>query len=270
MKETSDAVIKNNYRMLISYDGTDYCGWQKQGEHAFGPDKPSLQETLEIALQKILNEPIDLCASGRTDAGVHAIAQQANFFCERPLPKDLCWALKAKLPASIAAKKVWLAPQEFHSTLSARAKTYRYWVWNDQRATALLARYSWWVRNPLDIEKLNHMSQFLLGRQDFASFRSMGTPVKHTIREIYRAQWTWKNRNLLQFEITGNGFMKQMVRNIVGTLVEADLKGQESSRIREILAKKDRKAAGATAPPQGLFLKKVYYPKDLDNRCRQL
>lgn len=257
-------------KLPLSYAGTDYCGWQKQKDHAFGPELPSLQETIELALQKIFQHPIDLSASGRTDAGVHAMAQVAHFDTDKPMPKDLCWAMKSILPESIVVKKAWLAPDEFHSTISAEKKTYRYWIWNSPRATALLARNTWWIRQPLDLDFLNQASKYLQLNQDFASFRSMGTPVKHTIREVYSAKWTQLKPGLVQFEVTGNGFMKQMVRNIVGTLVDMAIKELPAHKMQEILAAKDRKKAGVTAPPQGLYLYKVYYPKNLDKRCRQI
>lgn len=258
------------YRMLISYDGTDYCGWQKQKDHKHGPDLPSIQQTLEIALGNILNHPVDISASGRTDAGVHAVGQVVHFETERKMPQDLCWALKSKLPNSISAKQVWLAPDDFHATISAVNKTYRYWIWNHPRAPALLARYSWWIRNPLSLDFLNQVSQQLIGTQDFASFRSVGTPTKTTFRRIDRAEWVQKRPGLLQFSITGGGFMKQMVRNIVGTSVDLELKGKEAKMMSDIIALKDRTKAGPAAPPQGLFLLKVRYPKALDNKCRQL
>ncbi|GIL16671.1 MAG: tRNA pseudouridine synthase A [Oligoflexia bacterium] len=257
-------------KLLVSYDGTDFCGWQKQKDHAFAPELPSVQETIEKGLEKIFRHPIDLCASGRTDAGVHAIGQVCHFETDRPLPKDLCWALKPQLPDSIAPKAAWIAPDEFHATLSAVKKTYRYWIWNHPRSSALLTRYSWWIRNPLDLDFMNQASQYLIKHQDFESFRSVGTPVKHTFREIYGAQWAYKKPNLIEFRVTGNGFMKQMVRNIVGTIVDLNQKNQQVTRMQEILDAKDRRKAGPTAPPQGLFLSKVYYPKDLDNKCRQI
>lgn len=265
-----DIPAKKKIRLLLSYEGTDFCGWQKQKDHAYGPELPSLQETVEKALEKIFQHPIDLCASGRTDAGVHAVGQVAHFLTERPIPKDLCWALKSFLPTSIAAKGVWEAPRDFHATLSAEKKTYRYWIWNNPRATALLARYSWWIRKPLDLDFLQSTCGYLLKKQDFASFRSMGTPVQHTIREIFAADWKQIKPGLIQFEVTGSGFMKQMVRNIVGTQVDLFLKNRPAEAMSQILAEKDRKKAGPTAPPQGLFLYKVYYPKELDKRCRRI
>lgn len=261
---------KKKIKLLISYDGTDYCGWQKQKDHEFAPDKPSLQETIEKALEKIFQQSISLCASGRTDAGVHAAAQVAHFEVEKPIPKDLCWALKGTLPSSISAKAAWIAPEEFHSTLSAEKKTYRFLIWNHSRPTALMARYTWWIRFPLDLGFMNECSKYLISKQDFASFQSVGTPVQHTVREIFKAEWSLKKPNLIQFEVTGSGFLKQMVRNIVGTIVDLNIKNQAPEQILSILQAMDRKKAGPAAPPQGLFLTKVYYPKDLDNRCRQI
>ncbi len=258
-------------RLLVSYDGTDYCGWQKQKEHKHASPKPSLQETIEKSLTRLMNEPIHLFASGRTDSGVHAQGQVAHFETTRAdLPKDLCWALKSQLPSSITIKDAWFAPPEFHATLSATHKTYRYWVWNAPRASALMARYSSWVRLPLDLDYLNAQALLLQKEQDFKSFQSVGTPVTHTVREIYRAQWHRCNPNLVEFRVAGSGFLKQMVRNIVGTQLDLCMKGLPIDKMSEILALKDRTKAGPTAPAQGLFLSKVYYPQSLDNKCRRI
>ncbi|MBX3018257.1 MAG: tRNA pseudouridine(38-40) synthase TruA [Bdellovibrionaceae bacterium] len=258
------------YRMLISYDGTDFCGWQRQGEHKNSPKLPSIQETLEKAVGQILNHPLDISASGRTDAGVHAVGQVIHFETERKIPQDLCWALRSKLPPSISPKALWLAPDEFHATLSAVNKTYRYWIYNQPRASALFHRYSWWIRTPLDLSRMNRSAEQLLGTQDFASFRNVGTPTKTTIRRIDRAVWTETKPGILKFEVTGSGFMKQMVRNLVGTMTELEIRGKNPEKMSEIIALKDRSEAGPAAPAQGLFLMKVRYPKALDNKCRQL
>lgn len=257
----------NRIRLLLSYDGTDYCGWQKQKVHDFGPKLPSLQATIEQALERIFNHPVDLCASGRTDAGVHAFGQVAHFDTKRQIPRDICWALKAHLPPSIAVRAAWLAPQDFHSTLSAHWKTYRYFIWNHDRPTAILNRYTWWVRQPLDIEGLQRLTTPLIGRKDFASFQSKGTPVQHTVRTIYRAQWKQINSKLIMFEVTGSGFLKQMVRNIVGTVIDDYLKRRPPEKMIKVLASCDRTQAGPTCPPQGLFLYRVGYPKELDRLC---
>ena len=198
------------------------------------------------------------------------MAQIGDFATTRPLPKDLCWALRSLLPSSIVVRSAWIAPDEFHSTLSATHKTYRYWVWNQPRPSALLARYAHWVRQPLDLDYLNKQARFLVKNQDFKSFQSVGTPVLTTVREVFDARWARRKSGVVEFQITGSGFLKQMVRNIVGTQLDLFMKGQPIEKMDEILKALDRTKAGTTAPPQGLFLKKVYYPQELDIRCRQI
>lgn len=254
--------FKTKYKMIVSYDGTDFCGWQRQKPHKHAGHLPSIQETIEQALGKILNHPVDVSASGRTDAGVHALNQVCHFETERTLPKDLCWALKSQLPETISAKSVVEVSPDFHATLSAVRKTYRYWIWNHPRAPALLNRFTWWLRHPLDLEKLNELSQPLLGEKDFASFRTMGTELKTTVRRIERVEWVLRRPGLLEFRITGNGFMKQMVRNIVGTIVGLEKAGETPEKMNEIIGLCDRRRAGTTAPAQGLFLYNVEYPKE--------
>jgi tRNA pseudouridine38-40 synthase len=261
---------KTRYKLIVSYDGTDFCGWQKQKAHKHASLKPSIQETLEDCLTKIFNEKIDVSASGRTDAGVHALAQVAHFESSNRAPQDLCWATRSGLPNSVVVKKAWIAPADFHSTLSATHKTYRYWIWNSERPTALLNRYSDWLRGPLDLEHLNKQAQFLIAKQDYKSFQSVGTEVVSTVREIYQAGWRRRNKDLVEFTITGSGFLKQMVRNIVGTQLWLLKNAQAPEMLQEIIDSKDRKKAGPAAPPQGLFLAKVYYPAELDKRCRQI
>lgn len=257
-------------RFTVAYDGTGLCGWQKQKQK----DQISVAHLIEIALEKVFNEKIVLFASGRTDAGVHALNQVCHFSTHRkidPAKKwDLCWALNSHLPPSIVVKKAWLAPEDFHATLSATHKTYRYLIINQGRPSAHLARYADWIRKPIDIEHLRQSSKLVLGNQDFKSFQSVGTPIIDTVREIYQAEWKWRKENLLQFTITGNGFLKQMVRNIVGTSLMLEKKGQNPNKMKEIIELKDRRAAGPPAPAQGLYLMRVYYPQDLDNRCIEL
>ena len=257
-------------RFTVAYDGTGFCGWQKQKPE----DQVSVAQVVEEALCKIFNEKIVLFASGRTDAGVHALNQVCHFSTSRkidPAKKwDFCWALNSQLPPSIVVKKAWIAPEEFHATLSATHKTYRYLLLNRPRQSAHLARYAAWERLPIDIEHLKASSKFLLGNQDFKSFQSVGTPVKDTIREIYQADWEWRRPGVLQFTVTGSGFLKQMVRNIVGTSLMIEKKQLSPEYMKEIIAAQDRKKAGPPAPAQGLYLMKVYYPKNLDNGCLEL
>lgn len=270
MSTSANLGTSRKIKLLVSYDGTDFCGWQKQKDHAWASDLPSIQESMELGLAKIFNHPVSVSASGRTDAGVHAIGQVCDFETDREkLPQDLRWALKAHLPPSIVIKKVWQAPLEFHSTLSAEGKTYRYWLWNNACGSALLHRYTWWIRKRLDLEKLNREAACLIGTHDFKSFQSAGTLVKTTVRRIERIQFRAKNKNLVEFSITGNGFLKQMVRNIVGTLIDSEIR-EQSLPLHEILAAKNRQVAGQTAPPQGLYLERVKYPDFLDKLCKPL
>jgi tRNA pseudouridine38-40 synthase len=257
-------------KFTVAYDGTDFCGWQRQ-KH---PGKPSVCQTIQTGLEKIFNQKISLFASGRTDAGVHALNQVCHFDTtrdeERIKGMDLSRAMKTQLPSSIVVKKAWIAPMEFHSTLSPDKKTYRYLIYNAQQQSAFLSRYADWIRKPLDLDYLNASSKFLLGNQDFKSFQSVGSDVAHTERSIYQAEWSWRRQNIAQFTITGSGFLKQMVRNIVGTQLLLEKKGLPAEKLHEIIKAQSRNAAGPPAPPQGLFLMRVYYPLDLDNKCREL
>lgn len=263
-------------RMTVSYDGTDFCGWQSQGEdrESRAGEKPSIGLTLQTALEQTFKQKITLFASGRTDAGVHALNQVCHFDVNLTADKlkgwDLTRALRSRLPYSIVVKKSWIAPDDFHSTLSPDKKTYRYLVLNSEVPSAILRRNTYLMRQKLDLNFLNECSSFLIGEYDFKSFQSVGSEVSHTVRTIYSAQWSWLRPNVAQFVITGSGFLKQMVRNIVGTELLLHRKGKKASDMREILMAHDRKRAGPPAEPQGLYLMRVYYPQDLDNRCTEL
>ena len=257
-------------KFTVAYDGTDFCGWQRQN-HA---QKPSVCQTIQEGLDKVFKHPVALFASGRTDAGVHALNQVCHFdtnWSEETLQYfNLSRALKKYLPSTIVIKKVWIAPDDFHSTLSPDKKTYRYLILNHEKPSVFLGRYADWVRHPLKLDYLNQTSNFLLGTHDFKSFQSVGSDVSHTVREIEKAEWSWRRPNIAQFTITGSGFLKQMVRNIVGTQLLLERKGLSANKMKEIIAGQDRKLAGPPAAAQGLFLLRVYYPLDLDNKCREL
>ncbi len=256
-------------KFTVAYDGTDFCGWQRQNG-----GKPSVCQTIQEGLSKIFDEKIALFASGRTDAGVHALNQVCHFDTSRPVERlrgfDLNRAMQAQLPTSIVIKKAWLAPDDFHSTLSPERKTYRYLIHNAKQQSVFLNRYTHWIRKPLDLDFLNKCSDFLIGNQDFKSFQSVGSDVAHTVRTIEKAHWQWRRENIAQFTVTGSGFLKQMVRNIVGTQLHLEKKGLSELKMKEIIEAKERRAAGPPAPPQGLFLMRVYYPLDLDNKCLEL
>lgn len=257
-------------KFTVSYDGTDFCGWQRQSRE----QKPSVCQTIQEALEKVFGHSIELYASGRTDAGVHALNQVCHFTTTREFPEgktwDLSWAIKPLLPSTIVVKKAWIVPDEFHSTISAEKKTYRYLVYNSLRPSVFLRRYTEWVRHPIDLDHLRTSSKYLIGQHDFKSFQSVGSEVTHTVREILQADWSWKRPGVAQFTVTGTGFLKQMVRNIVGTQLFLERKGLPPEELKRIIAAKDRKLASAPASASGLFLLRVYYPQDLDNRCREL
>lgn len=257
-------------RMEVAYKGTDFCGWQIQKHGAL----KSVCQTLVEALEKVLQQKIELYASGRTDAGVHALAQQCHFTVDKDenffKTCDLPWALKSLLPPTISIRKVWVAPSDFHSTLSADAKTYKYFIYMHPRMNPFLKPHSHWVRFPLNLDQLNRYAEQIVGEHDYKSFQSAGTPVHHTVRTIFKAQWTQKSPRVLQFSVTGSGFLKQMVRNLVGTMLMLEKQRAHPQEMKAILHALDRKKAGPPAPPEGLFLWKVYYPRELDNKCREL
>lgn len=261
-------------RFTVSYDGTDYCGWQRQTATHENNTKPSLCQTISTALESVFRHPINLNASGRTDAGVHALNQVCHFdttWSEEKLKLfNLSRAVEHKLPDSIVIKKAWLAPADFHATISADKKTYRYLVLNTPIRSAINARYMGWMRKPMDLDYLNACCEPIMGEHDFKSFQSVGTDVAHTVRTIYSAKWEWRAPHVAQFTITGSGFLKQMVRNIVGTQLLAFRKDWKPETMQEILMAQDRRKAGPPAEARGLYLMRVYYPQDLDNRCRQL
>lgn len=268
--------VKTKIKFTVAYDGTDFCGWQNQSELRENnrTEKPSVSRTITKALEQTFKQDIKLFASGRTDAGVHALNQVCHFEVNLPEEKlkgwDLSRALKSKLPSTIMVKKAWIAPPEFHATISADRKTYRYLVYNSEYPSPFLGRNAGWMRQKLDLDFLNECSKHLLGEHDFKSFQSVGTEVAHTVRTIHFAQWRWRNPNVAEFLINGSGFLKQMVRNIVGTELLLHRKSKPASTMKEIIKAKDRRSAGPPADPQGLYLVKVFYPQDLDIKCREL
>jgi tRNA pseudouridine38-40 synthase len=267
---------KTRIKFIISYDGTDFCGWQRQSLSRENStfEKPSINRTVVAALEKIFKHPIELSASGRTDAGVHALNQVAHFDTtmthEQLTRMNLSRAMQSFLPPTIIIKKSWIAPTEFHSLFSSEKKTYRYLIYNSKIPSAFYQRTMGYVSSKMDLDFLNQCSKSLIGEHDFKSFQSVGTDVSTTVRTIYRSSWRWVSPNIAEYSVTGSGFLKQMVRNIVGTQLLLARKGLPASKMSDILAKCDRKQAGPPADPQGLYLMKVYYPVDLDNKCLEL
>ncbi len=253
-------------RMCLSYDGTDFFGWQKQtGQN------PTVQGILEAGLSRIYNQPIAVIGSGRTDRGVHALNQWAHF----DLPKNrdhsqLAHRLRKITPASIGIKFLETAPGKFHAQISAISKCYSYRIQVSKISNPFSRHWCWQRQQTLNLSYLQKASQLLLGKHDFESFRSRGTRLHNTLRELHISRWVQRKSNLFEYQIKGTGFLKQMVRNIVGTLITHQDQGSPPSAILEVLKHRDRKRAAAPAPAQGLFLNSVQYPLELDSQCRKL
>jgi tRNA pseudouridine38-40 synthase len=254
-------------RLHVSYDGTDFSGWQRQNSAVL----TTVQGTLEAALTKIYDKPIRVLGASRTDAGVHANLQVAHFDAPKdPSAFDLRYALQCLTPESLVVKDVLRAPNDFHAIACVTDKVYKYRVLNRRFPSALRHRTTHWVRFPLDLNYLNATAEYLVGRHDFKSFQSAGTPVQTTVRTMTVARWEKIDEDTLEFTVQGDGFLKQMVRNMVGTMIDLNQEGLPPSRIRDIMATLDRRKAGPTAPPQGLFLTRVNYPKAFDEKCVSL
>ncbi len=246
--------LMTNFRLTIEYDGGAYHGWQKQ-KH-----EPTIQAAIETALKTMTGQKVNLTGSGRTDAGVHALGQVANFHCTTDLaPDNFKNGLNSLLADDIAIVSCERVPSEFHARYDARDKTYRYWIRNRPEPPAIFRQYAWHVRQPLDIDTMRQALPHITGRHDFKSFEAAGTPKKSTVRTVLDAAICKKDETNLYFELTADGFLRYMVRNIVGTLVDIGLGRQESAAMETIRETKDRSQAAATAPPQGLFLVSVAY-----------
>ena len=250
-------------KLEIAYDGTRYNGWQRQ------PDAPSIQETLEKILLKITGEHIVVTGSGRTDAGVHALKQVAAFSTERALTSEVFYrALNGFLPDDIRILSTEEVPLSFHPIRDAVSKRYRYLIDNQRPFCPITRNYCWIYREPLDVPTMAAAAEHLRGEQDFACFQTRGSPRKTTMRTIFdvsvqRLAPSQLLPSLIQIEVEANGFLYNMMRTIVGTLVLIGAEGQrgrfDPSRMKEIIEAGDRRLAGPTAPPHGLYLVNVVY-----------
>jgi tRNA pseudouridine38-40 synthase len=243
-----------NIRLLIEYDGTNYHGWQIQ------PNGITVQEVLQKNLAIMTRQRVRLIGSGRTDAGVHALGQVANFQTSVSIPLEgFLRGLNSLLPPDIVVKSVEEAPPDFNAQLLAKRKTYLYVILNRGVPSAIHRNYSWHYPVPLKVESLQTAAQLLVGKKNFTSFQAADADTLNPVREVSRADWfTWKSP-FLCFAIEAEGFLKQMVRNIVGTLVEVGRGKISLEDFEKILQAQDRRQAKMTAPPQGLFLMKVEY-----------
>lgn len=243
-----------NIKLIIEYDGKDFNGWQKQ------PNKLNIQGEIEKAIEKITGDKVELIASGRTDAGVHALGQVANFKTDSKIAiEKIPIAINSNLKKSILIKSAEEVDDRFHSRLTCKRKTYRYIINNSSMGTAIYRNLETNIPVKLNVLNMRKAIKFFEGEHDFKAFRASGTSNKSSIRKIYKAEIIEKENNRIYIELTGNGFLYNMVRIISGTLVDVGLGKISPEYVVEIINSKDRCKAGKTLQPQGLYLVKVEY-----------
>jgi tRNA pseudouridine38-40 synthase len=240
-------------KLTIEYDGTAYAGWQRQ------PHQPTIQGVLETALTRITRQHISVIAAGRTDAGVHARGQVASFQSDKPIPvKQWALALNSSLPPDISVMSSEQAPDSFHARYSAREKIYEYRIYRHSSRPAIDRNRVWHLPYDLDIQAIRQAMPSLIGLHDFTSFQGPRASTSDSLCAISQLSLNSDLMTLI-FRIQSNRFLKQMVRSIVGTLTEVGRHKRSPASIREIIQARDRRAAGETAPAQGLYLIQVLY-----------
>jgi tRNA pseudouridine38-40 synthase len=246
--------MKKNFKMTIEYDGTGFHGWQIQKAD------PTIQAAIEDALATMTGQPVRLNGAGRTDAGVHAIGQVANFHCDTRLDaRDIKRGLNSLLPPDIVIRSCSIVAASFHARFDARSKLYRYRISNQRVPNAIGRQYEWFVRQPLDISAMRAALNQLVGRHDFSAFEGAGSPRAHSVRTVSTADLRVVSQGRLEVVIAADGFLRYMVRNIVGTAVAVGSGKFAVSDVSDILASGDRRQAAPTAPPHGLCLVTVEY-----------
>jgi tRNA pseudouridine38-40 synthase len=243
-----------NFKMILEYDGAAYCGWQRQLNGV------SIQQILEEAVERIIGENVSIIASGRTDAGVHALNQVASFRAETLLPLNKIFlGVNSVLPDDIAVKDLEEAQPDFNALKNARGKIYVYRIRNQPLRPVLGRQYYWFVRFPLDVERMRQAASYLIGKHDFSCFCATGCDIKDRVRTISCLSITCRDDRLLEITVEAGGFLRHMVRNIVGTLVDVGRGKLKPEDVVSIIASRDRTQAGVAAPACGLFLKEVHY-----------
>ena len=243
-----------NFKIIIEYDGTCYHGWQRQKKDA------TIQGEIEKALWIMTRNSVTLNGSGRTDAGVHARGQAANFRCETNLePEIFQRGLNSLLPEDIVIRECGRVEDTFHARYNVKSKIYHYKIFNHPVPTAINRRYVWSIRSQLDTLAMQSAISHIIGSHDFKAFEGTGSPRTHTNRHVMAAELLESNKRLLTFRIEADGFLRFMVRNIVGTLVDVGLGKTVPAEFKQILKSRDRTKAGATAPARGLCLMEVKY-----------
>ncbi len=241
------------FKIVLEYDGTEYSGWQRQA------NARTVQAAVEDALAAVAQTRITVVGAGRTDAGVHALGQVASFRTDRDLtPREWLRALNVHLPSDIAALSVEPVTDQFHARYSARGKLYRYHLLNRPERSPLLRNRAWMIFKPLDEPAMREAAGYLVGRHDFSAFETMPTANENPLCEIRRFDLD-REGDLLVFSIYADRFLKQMVRSMVGTIVEVGQGKRAPAGIKDVLDSRSRPTAGKTAPPQGLYLVRVDY-----------
>jgi tRNA pseudouridine38-40 synthase len=244
-----------NIKLILEYDGTAYHGWQSQR----GSGKATVQDSIEGALTILAKEHITVAASGRTDAGVHALGQVANFLTESPIPSG-SWApaVNRLLPPDIRVLSSDEVPADFHARRSARGKTYRYQILNRRMPSALLRDRVWHVDRKLNLAAMRRCAAVLVGRHDFSAFRSASCSAKSPRRHL-RSLTVRKHGEIVELQLEADAFLMHMARNIVGTLMDAGLGRYNAGDVETMLRSRNRSRAGRTAPAHGLCLLSVVY-----------
>ncbi len=246
--------MHKNFKIIIEYDGTRYHGWQRQKEDA------TIQGEIEKALWIMTRKRVTLNGSGRTDAGVHAFGQTANFRCDTDLvPEIFQRGLNSLLPDDIVIKECRRVDNTFHARYDVKSKIYHYSIFNHPVPTAINRQYTWSIHKQLDIEAMRLAASLIIGSHDFKAFEGAGSPRAHTTRHVMAADLLETESRRFTFRIEADGFLRFMVRNIIGTLVDVGLGKTTSAQFKQILKSKDRTKAGATAPAHGLCLMEVKY-----------
>jgi len=247
------------YKLLITYDGTAYQGWQKQ------PEGKSIQGTLEKAIYHLFEQRVGIVGSGRTDAGVHALGQVAHMDLSLSLQtNDLRTALNGRLPGDIRVREVEIVSDTFHARYSAVKRAYAYLIRHGVDPSPFFRNAAHQISRPLDLERMNQAAATLVGEHDFSAFRATGGGHTLPVRRVFTSEILPLSNHFLCYLVIADAFLRKMVRGIVGTLLEIGMGKSKPSLMTRLLAEKDRSLMGTLAPPQGLYLAAVFYPEPRD------
>lgn len=248
--------MSRNIALVLSYDGSNYHGWQTQA------NSTSVQSTLTAAVSSLFNENVKVTGCGRTDTGVHAKKYVASVRTSSEIPTErIAYALNSLLPNDISVSHAIVVPDEFHPVHSCTEKEYTYYMYTDAARNPFFEKRALHYRYPLDIAKMQQAANHFVGTHDFSAVRSLGTPVKSTVRTVFKCNVS-QNENIVSITISANGFLYNMARAIVGTLLDVAAQKTEPNDIPDILKSCDRARAGATAPAYALYMTNVFYPEN--------